>query len=55
VNATSVRYDLGDGTTTAYRTFRYTYWQAGTYTITQTATGPAGSTSTTRSVTVPAV
>ncbi len=54
-NATSVRYDLGDGTTTAYRTFRYTYWQAGTYTITQTATGAAGSTSTTRPVTVPAV
>ncbi|WP_440950216.1 PKD domain-containing protein [Methanosphaerula subterraneus] len=54
VNATSVRYDLGDGTTTAYRTFQYTYWQAGTYTIKQTATGAAGSTSTTRSVTVPA-
>jgi parallel beta-helix repeat protein len=54
MNATSVQYDLGDGTTTAYRTFLYTYWQAGTYTIKQTATGPAGSTSTTRSVTVPA-
>jgi PKD repeat protein len=54
-NATSVRYDLGDGTTTAYRTFRYTYWQAGTYTIRQTATGPAGSTNTTKSVAVPVV
>ena len=43
VNATSVRYDLGDGTTTAYPNFRYTYWQAGTYTIRQTATNAAGS------------
>jgi len=55
VNATSVRYDLGDGTTTAYRTFRYTYWQAGTYTIRQTVTNAAGSSSKTIAVTVPAV
>jgi PKD repeat protein len=55
VNATSVRYDLGDGTTTAYPTFRYTYWQAGTYTIRQTATSAAGSSNKTISVIVPAV
>jgi len=55
VNATSVRYDLGDGTTTAYRNFRYTYWQAGTYTINQIATNAAGSSSKSISVTVPAV
>jgi PKD repeat protein len=53
VNATSVRYDLGDGTTTAYPTFRYTYWQAGTYVIKQVATNAAGSTTKTLSVTVP--
>ncbi|ACL16795.1 PKD domain-containing protein [Methanosphaerula palustris] len=53
-NATSVRYDLGDGTTTAYRTFRYTYWQAGTYTIDQTATNAAGSSHKSFAVTVPA-
>ena len=29
MNATSVRYDLGDGTSTAYRNFQYTYSQAG--------------------------
>jgi PKD repeat protein len=53
VNATSVRYDLGDGTTTAYRNFTYTYWQAGTYAITQIATGATGSTTAIRSITVP--
>ena len=55
VNATSVRYDLGDGTTTTYPNFRYTYWKAGTYTIKQIATSAVGSTNTIRSVTVPAV
>jgi PKD repeat protein len=55
VNATSVRYDLGDGTSTAYRIFQYTYAQAGTYTIKQTATGAAGSSVKTVEVTVPAV
>ncbi|WP_330217427.1 PKD domain-containing protein [Methanosphaerula palustris] len=55
VNATSVRYDLGDGTTTAYRNFQFTYWQAGTYTIKQTATNAAGSSNKTISVTVPTV
>jgi PKD repeat protein len=54
VNATSVRYDLGDGTSTGYRTFRYTYWQAGTYTIDQTATNAAGSSHKSIAVTVPA-
>jgi PKD repeat protein len=54
VNATSVRYDLGDVTTTAYRTFRYTYSQAGTYTIKQVATSAAGSSNKTISVTIPA-
>jgi PKD repeat protein len=54
VDATSVKYDLGDGTTTAYRNFRYTYWQAGTYTITLTATNAMGSSVKTVQVTVPA-
>ncbi|WP_440950166.1 PKD domain-containing protein [Methanosphaerula subterraneus] len=54
VNATSVRYDLGDGTSTAYRNFQYTYSQAGTYTIKQTATGATGSSVKTVEVTVPA-
>ncbi|WP_440949140.1 carbohydrate-binding protein [Methanosphaerula subterraneus] len=54
VDATSVKYDLGDGTTTAYRNFRYTYWQAGTYTITLTATNAMGSSVKTIQVTVPA-
>nr|WP_330217428.1 PKD domain-containing protein [Methanosphaerula palustris] len=53
-NATSVRYDLGDGTTTAYRNFQFTYWQAGTYTIEQTATNAAGSSMKTVEVIVPA-
>jgi PKD repeat protein len=52
-NATSVRYSLGDGATTAYPTFRYTYWQAGTYTIEQTATNAAGSSKKSIVVTVP--
>ncbi len=43
VNATSVRYDLGDGTVTGLTGFRYTYWQSGIYTITLTATNAAGS------------
>ncbi|WP_440950737.1 carbohydrate-binding protein [Methanosphaerula subterraneus] len=43
VNATSVRYDLGDGTITDLTGFRYTYWQSGIYTITLTATNAAGS------------
>lgn len=54
VNATSVRYDLGDGTTTTYRNFRYIYWQPGTYTITLTATNAMGSLVKTVQVTVPA-
>jgi PKD repeat protein len=55
VNATSVSYDLGDGTTTAaYRNFQFTYWQAGTYTIEQTATNAVGSSHKTLTVTVPA-
>jgi PKD repeat protein len=54
MNATSVKYDLGDGTTTGYPNFRYTYWQAGTYTITLTATNSAGSSTKSLSVTVPA-
>jgi PKD repeat protein len=52
-NATSVRYALGDGTTTAYPTFRYTYWQPGTYTIEQTATNSVGSSKMSLSITVP--
>ncbi|WP_440950687.1 PKD domain-containing protein [Methanosphaerula subterraneus] len=52
-NADSVRYDLGDGTSTAYRNFRYIYWQVGTYTITLTATNAAGSSVKTVQVTVP--
>ncbi|WP_440950380.1 PKD domain-containing protein [Methanosphaerula subterraneus] len=55
VNATSVRYNLGDGATTAYPNFTYTYWQSGNYTINQTATNAAGSTNKTLVVTVPAV
>ncbi|WP_236610359.1 PKD domain-containing protein [Methanosphaerula palustris] len=55
VNATSVHYNLGDGTTTAYPNFTYTYWQPGNYTINQTATNAAGSTTRTINVTVPAV
>jgi PKD repeat protein len=55
VNATSVSYDLGDGTTTtAYQNFQFTYWQAGTYTIEQTATNAAGSSTKNVTVTVPA-
>jgi PKD repeat protein len=54
VNATSVKYDLGDGTCTAYPNFRYTYWQPGTFTITQTATNAAGSSTKSVTVTVPA-
>ena len=54
VNATSVHYDLGDGTTTTYKNFKYTYWQAGTYTIKLTATNATGSATKTISVTVPA-
>ncbi|ACL15805.1 carbohydrate-binding protein [Methanosphaerula palustris] len=54
VNATSVKYDLGDGTTTKLTQFRYTYWQAGTYTITLTATNAMGSSVKTVQVTVPA-
>ncbi|WP_440950858.1 PKD domain-containing protein [Methanosphaerula subterraneus] len=53
-NATSVLYDLGDGTTTSHRDFRYIYWQAGTHTIRQTATNAAGSANKTFTVTVPA-
>jgi PKD repeat protein len=53
-NATTVKYDLGDGTTTAYKNFRYTYWQPGTYTITLTATNDAGTTEKTVTVTMPA-
>jgi len=53
VNATSVRYDLGDGTTTEYPNFRYTYSQAGTYTIKQTAINAAGSSTKNITVTVP--
>nr|WP_330217438.1 PKD domain-containing protein [Methanosphaerula palustris] len=52
-NATSVHYSLGDGATTAYPTFRYTYWQAGTYTIEQTATNAVGSSKKSIVVTVP--
>ncbi|WP_052292253.1 PKD domain-containing protein [Methanosphaerula palustris] len=55
VNATSVHYNLGDGATTAYPNFTYTYWQPGTYTINQTATNAAGSTNKTLVVTIPAV
>jgi PKD repeat protein len=55
VNATSVHYNLGDGTTTAYPNFTYTYWQPGNYTINQTATNAAGSTTRTINVTVPAM
>jgi PKD repeat protein len=55
VNATSVRYDLGDGATTTYPNFTYTYWRPGTYTINQTATNAAGSSNRTITVTVPAV
>ncbi|ACL16750.1 PKD domain-containing protein [Methanosphaerula palustris] len=54
VNVTSVLYDLGDGTTTTYSNFRYTYWQPGTYTIKQTATSATGSSIKTITVTVPA-
>ena len=53
VNATSVRYDLGDGMSTTTRTFKYTYRRAGTYTIKQTATNAAGSSTKTIVVTVP--
>ena len=53
VNATSVQYDLGDGTTTAYPNFRYTYWQVGTYTIKQTVTNAAGSSTKNVTVTIP--
>jgi PKD repeat protein len=54
MNATSVKYDLGDGTTTAYKNFKYTYWQAGTYTLKQTATNAVGSSTKTITVTLPA-
>jgi PKD repeat protein len=53
VNANSVKYDLGDGTTTQLTQFRYTYWQPGTYTITLTATNAMGSSVKTVQVTVP--
>ncbi|ACL16103.1 PKD domain-containing protein [Methanosphaerula palustris] len=53
-NATSIRYDLGDGTSTAYRNFRYYYWAPGTYTITLTATNAVGTSVKTVSITVPA-
>ena len=55
VNAASVQYDLGDGTITSYRTFRYTYWQPGTYILKQTATSATGSSIKTIAVTVPAM
>ncbi|ACL17370.1 PKD domain-containing protein [Methanosphaerula palustris] len=53
-NATVVKYDLGDGTTTAYKNFKYTYWQPGTYTVKLIATNDAGSSTKTVTVTVPA-
>jgi PKD repeat protein len=53
-NATSVRYDLGDGTVADLTGFRYTYKLDGTYTITLTATNTAGSSVKTVQVTVPA-
>jgi PKD repeat protein len=53
-NATSVRYDLGDGTIADLTGFRYTYKLDGTYTITLTTTNAAGSSVKTVQVTVPA-
>lgn len=55
VNATSMKYDLGDGTCTSYKNFRYTYWQPGTFTIKQTATNAAGSSNKNITVSIPAV
>ena len=50
--ATSYAWDFGDGTNSTAATPPAKTYQAGTYTVTLTATGPGGSNSTTRTVTV---
>lgn len=50
--ASSFRWDFGDGSTSTERSPTHTYASSGTFSVTVTATGPAGSDSTTHSVRV---